>query len=165
MTAEDVLRAAAVIVGWLTVAGGLTLATLWVVFGRRSFGPEDELMAQAGAEVDENPERIAAFSASQVWVHGFFGITAAGLVSYAVARSDDRSPGYWAALAVAAITIGLGYLMYRKWTSSRRPATDGRPSGDHGPKVEDRLPGVVVYAHGAAAVGFVALLVTLLVVD
>jgi hypothetical protein len=89
----------------------------------------------------------------------------AGLLTYAVARPDDRVSGYIAVLVIAAITVFLGLLMFRKWSSPRRPTVDGDPHGDSGPKVEDGLPRTVVYAHGAAALAFVVVVVLLVVVE
>jgi hypothetical protein len=159
------LRIAGAVVAWATVAGGLLLAVIWLVpGGGRAFGPDDELMVQAGAAIDTERPRTA-FSSAQIGLHGLFGIMTAGLLTYAVVRPDDRVSGYVAVLVVAAITTFLGLLMFRKWRSLRRPAVDGDPLGDVGPKVEDRLPRIVVYGHGAAAVGLVTLVALLVIVD
>lgn len=160
------LRIAVVTVAWLTVAGGLILAAMWVAYGGgRAIGPEDQLMADSGVPLGRSESRYTAFSSAQVGMHGFFGITTAGLLTYAAGRSGNRGSGYLAVLVVAAITISLGLLMFSKWRSSRRPSVDGDPAGDHGPKVEDKLPRVVVYLHGAGAAGIVVLIGLLLVVE
>ena len=78
------LRLAAVIVAWLTVAGGLILALTWLALGGgRAIGPEDELMAQAGVPVSRPERRRTALSSAQVGLHGLFGITTASLLTYA----------------------------------------------------------------------------------
>jgi hypothetical protein len=162
----EALRTIAVVVGWITVAGGLLMAIIWLALGGgRAIGPEDELMAQAGIPVTRRERRYTALSTAQVGMHGLFGLATAGLLTYAAARPDDRPSGYLAVLAVAAVTITIGLLMFRKWRSPRRPAIDGHPAGDRGPKVEDRLPRAVVYGHGAAAAAVVILVIVLVVVE
>jgi hypothetical protein len=160
------LRIAVVVVAWLTVAGGITLAVTWVaVGGGRGYGPEDELLAKAGVDVERGPRPIAAFSSAQVGIHALLGIMTAALVTYAAARSDDRPTGYVAGIVAIAVTATPGLLMFRKWRSSRRPVIPGVTGSARGPKVEDRLPKAVVYLHGLAAATIVVLLVLLLVVD
>jgi hypothetical protein len=154
------LRTVAVVVGWVTVAGGMVLAIVWLALGgARAIGPDDELMAQSGVPVSRPERRYTALSTAQVGLHGFFGIATAALLTYAATRPDDRPSGYLAVLVVAAVAIVLGLLMFRKWSSDRRPAIDGNPAGDHGPKVEDRLPRVAVYFHGLAAAAVAGLVV------
>jgi hypothetical protein len=163
---DEGLRTVAVMVGWVTVAGGLLLAVSWLALGGgRAFGPEDELTAQAGVPVTRYKRQFTALSSAQVGMHGFFGLLTASLLTYAAARSDDRSSGYLAVLVVGAITAVPGLLMFRKWRSSRRPARDGDPAGDVGPKVEDRLPRAAVYLHGLAATSLIALVIVLLAVE
>jgi hypothetical protein len=159
------LRIAGAVAAWATVAGGVLLTVIWLARGGgRAFGPNDELMVQSGVTLETDRPRTA-FSSAQIGLHGFFGIMTAILLTYAVARSDDRVSGYIAVLVIAAITIFLGLLMFRKWSSPRRPAIDGDPRGDSGVKVEDGLPKIVVYGHGAAALGLVTLVVALALVD
>ena len=160
------LRTIVVVVGWITVVGGAVLAALWVGFGGgKAIGPEDELMAQAGLPVSRPERRYTALSSAQVGMHALLGIGTAGLLTYAAARPDDRRAGYFAVLVVAAVTIFVGALMFRKWRSSRRPSVDGNPAGDRGPKVEDRLPKAAVFFHGAAAAAVVVLVAVLVVVE
>jgi hypothetical protein len=160
------LRTVAVIAGWITVLGGLGLAVTWLVLGGgKAVGPDDELMAQSGVPARRSERRYTAFSSVQVGVHGLLRISTASLLTYAAARADDRSTGYAAVLVVAAVTAVPGLLMYRKWKSDRRPAIDGNPLGDRGPKVEDELPKAIVYLHGIAACTVVVLLAMLLVVE
>jgi hypothetical protein len=151
------LRIAGAVAAWATVAGGVLLTVIWMARGGgRAFGPNDELMVQSGVTLETDRPRTA-FSSAQIGLHGFFGIMTAILLTYAVARSDDRVSGYIAVLVIAAITVFLGLLMFRKWSSPRRPAIDGDPRGDSGAKVED--------GHGAAALGLVTLVVALALVD
>jgi hypothetical protein len=160
------LRTIAVIVAWITVVGGALLDALWIGFGGvKSIGPEDELMAQAGVPVARSERRYTALSSAQVGMHGFFGIATAGLLTHAATRPDDRRAGYFAVLVVAAVTIFVGALMFRKWRSPRRPAVDGNPAGDRGAKVEDRLPRAAVFFNGAAAAAVVLLVDVLVAVE
>ena len=160
------LRIAVVVVAWVTVLGGLTLAVTWLVAGgSRAYGPEDELMAKAGVDVEHGPRPVAAFSSAQVGIHGLLGIMTAALVTYAAARADDRPTGYLAGIVAIAVTATPGIMMFRKWRSARRPVVPGRTASARGPKVEDRLPRAVVYGHGLAATTTAVLLIILLLVE
>jgi hypothetical protein len=160
------LRTAAIVVVWVTVAGGLTLATLWFVFGGgRSVGPEDEILAEQGAGVQSPARRVTSFSSAQVAMHGLLGLITAGLLTYAAVRESDRATGYVTVLVAIAVTAIPAVLMFRKWKSGQRPAISGVTEAASDRRVEDRLPRTVVYLHGLAAVSTVALVVILLVVD
>lgn len=159
------LRTAAAVVVWVTVGVGATMAVTWLVLGgRRAVGPDDELMSQAGVHIESRDRRYTAFSSAQIGIHGLLGVMTAALLTYALARDDDRSSGYWGVLVAIAITAVPGVLMFLKWRSRRRPSLAGGPASGHGPKVEDGLPRAVVFLHGLLAATVVVLVVVLLVV-
>ena len=159
------LRTVLVVIVWVTVAGGALMATLWTAFGgTRAYGPEDELLADAGVAVGTDRGRVTSFSSAQVGIHGLLGITTAGLVTYAAARADDRTTGYWAALVAIAVTAIPGVVMYLKWHGGRRPGS-ARPARGEPTRVESRLPRPIVYGHGLAVLATVAALVVLLFVE
>ena len=139
------------------------MASLWTAFGgTRAYGPEDELLADAGVAVGTERTRVTSFSTAQVGVHGLLGIGTAGLVTYAAVLDDDRATGYLAALVSIALTALPGLAMFLKWRATRRTprARRGEPT-----RVESRLPSPIVYGHGLAVLGTVASLVLLLFVD
>lgn len=166
MNDVSVLRTIAVIAAWLTVGGGLLITVIWLAKGGwRAFSPDDEILARSGGPAASPDQPVTAFSSSQIGVHGFFGLTAAILLSYAVARESDRVAGYWGVLVLAAVAIVLGVVIFLTWRTDRRPHGHGDPEGDRGPKVEDGVPRLVVYAHGAGAAITVVLVLALVVVD
>jgi hypothetical protein len=156
------LRSVAAIVAWATVAGGLAMAARWVAKGGlRAIGPDDELMAESGVAVGTRGP-VTSLSPAQIAGHGFFGIATAGLVTYAVVRDSDRTTGYVAVAVVLAFTGSLGWLMFRKWRSGRRPLPEETTGAD---RVEDHLWSPLVYAHGLAALATAVLVVALLILD
>ena len=166
MFEAEIIRTVAVVAGWATVVGGLLLAVWWVaVGGMRAFGPNDQLMVGTGLERDHEETRSTSWSSVLVGVHGFFGISTASLLTYAAVRSTGRQSGYIAVLVVAAFTVTLGVTLYVKGASSRRPSRTGDPNGETGATVEQRLPRVVVWAHGLAAAIVVVTVSVLIVVD
>jgi hypothetical protein len=160
------LRTAAIVLVWLTVGGGLLLATMWFAFGgARAVGPEDEIMSQAGTPPDPARRTTTSFSSAQVGMHGLLAVLTALLVTYGATLRDDRSGGYVALLGSLAVTAIPGVLMFWKWHTKKRPHVKGVAVGVGRPRVEDRLPKLVVYAHGLAAVATISIIVVLLVVD
>jgi|GEM_PF-6033016 len=166
MDAWEGLRTAAVIVVWVTVAGGLLMATIWFAAGGAgAVGPEDELMASSGARVQRRSRRVTSLSSAQVGMHGLLGILTACLVTYGALLDDDRTGGYVALLVAIAVTALPGILMFRKWRSGRAPDLTGIDARPTEGRSEDRLPRPVVYLHGLAALTTAAIVVALLVVD
>jgi hypothetical protein len=161
------LRTAMAIIVWVTVAGGLTMAVIWVASGGgRAVGPETDVSARAGVPVTTANRAVTSFSAAQVAIHGLLGVLTAGLVTYAALRHDDRTAGYLALVIALVVTAIPGVLMVRKWLTGQRPAVvDGVPARSAPERVEDHLPRAVVYLHGLAAVGTAALVVLLLLLD
>ena len=157
------LRIALIILAWATVAGGATLASLWSLRGGlRARGPEEDETPAAGA-VAWTDARVTSFTTAQVGVHGLLGVLTASLLTYAVLQ-DDRRTGYLASLVALALTAVPGVLMFVKWRRRGRPerAAAGRTATE---RVEDRLPGPIVYLHGLAALTTAAIVAILLVVD
>jgi hypothetical protein len=161
------LRTAVVVVTWLTVLGGLTLAAIWIARGgAKAVGPEDEgldHLARQHARGRSNRAVATSFSLAQVGVHGLLGVLTAALITYAAARGSDRSSGYLAILTAIAATGLPGVLMFRKWISNTRPATAAVTPRSG--RVEDEMPKAVVYGHGVGAVAAAAMIVVLLIVD
>jgi hypothetical protein len=166
--AWNALRGAAVVVVWLTVGGGLVLASLWLRSGgSRAVGPEDEeleTVARHHARHSPRSDVVTSFSVAQVAGHGLLGVLTAALLTYAATRGTDRSTGYTAVLVAAAVTATPGIIMFRKWACRARPRVADAVAPNSG-RVEDHLPRAVVYAHGIAAVATVALVVLLVIVD
>ncbi|HZB42915.1 MAG TPA: hypothetical protein VE487_18215 [Ilumatobacter sp.] len=162
------LRTAVVVVSWLTVLGGLTLAITWFVRGGgRAVGPEDEgLEDVAGqhARGRSNRAAVTSFSVAQVATHGLLGVLTAALVTYGAVRDSDRSTGYIAILAAIAVTAVPGIVMFRKWRTNTRPAVSTAVAPTSG-RVEDHIPRAVVYGHGLGAAAIAGLVLVLLIVD
>jgi hypothetical protein len=177
MDSWPVLRGAAAVVAWATVAGGLTMAVIWVAAGGlRAVKPDDELMSEAGAPRDPADKRTS-LSPAVIGVHGFFGVAVAALVTYAALLSgENRTGGYGIALVLIVVTGIPGLILYRNWKAGYRPATradhtravgaDARsPAAASSDRSEDRIPGVVVYLHGGAALLTLVLVAVLALVD
>lgn len=164
MGEHETIRTLVIILVWLAVAGGLLLVVQWFrAGGAKAFGPEDELAEAARASGHADEPRVASFSASNLALHGLLGVLAAALATYAVARDTDRGTGYVASLVMVGLTAVVGAYMFWKWKTDWRPRLEGEEVA--GERVEDELPKPVVYVHGLAAVGVLALLVVLLLVD
>jgi hypothetical protein len=162
------LRTVAAVVAWITVMGGLVMATIWFGSGgARAVGPEDELLAESGVRPRGSRRRQTSFSTAQVGIHGLLGTLTASLVTYAMVRDDDRGAGYVAVLVAILVTAVPGTLMFRKWRSGQRPHVPGVGAATlaEDRRVEDHLPRAVVYAHGLAAAATATLVVVLLAVD
>jgi uncharacterized iron-regulated membrane protein len=161
----DELRTVALIAVWLTVAGGLTLAALWLKSGgARAIGPEDEIMSEAGAAVGPKNGKVTSFSSAQVGIHGVLALMTAILATHALTRHDDRGSGYVAVLIAIAVTAIPGLLMFWKWRTGARPKVRNAAAASRA-RAEDHLPRPVVYLHGLLAISFAALLVALVVLD
>src|SRR3954468_15962922 len=108
------LRTAAAILAWVTVIAGLTLGVAWIALGGgRSFGPNDELMAQSRPSTGHRADRFTAWTSAQIGMHGIVGVFLASLLAYAIAQpADDRLQGYLAVLAVASVSVLTGLLMF-----------------------------------------------------
>jgi hypothetical protein len=162
------LRAAVVVVAWLTVLGGLTLAAAWFSRGgARAVGPEDEGLepvARQHALGRAGRAAVTSFSSAQVGVHGLLGVLTAALLTYAAARGSDRSTGYMTVLLAVAVTAIPGVVMFRKWLANARPQVAETVAPRSG-RVEDQLPKAVVFAHGIGALTIVVLTVVLIIVD
>jgi hypothetical protein len=159
------LRTAALIVVWVTVAGGLVLALVWLRHGgARAVGPEDQIMSEAGNVVQSKNGKVTSFSSAHVGMHGLLALLTALLATYGLVRQDDRGGGYLAILGAVIITGIPGGLMFWKWHAGHRPAVRGVRVAAMD-RAEDHLPRPVVYLHGLLAFAFVVLLVVLLAVD
>jgi hypothetical protein len=156
------LRTIAVVLGWLTVLGGLTMAVIWLAAGGgKAFGPEDQLMAESGARVPRR-DRSTSFSTAQLGIHGFLGLMTAALITYGATVDDDARDGYLFIVVAIMITAVPGTLMFRKWKRGERPALTEKTVRPDAGRAEDRLPRVVVYGHGLVALA-TALVVVLVV--
>ncbi len=156
------MQAAAVIVGWITVVGGLTLAGLWLRAGGGRDRDRDERPvpastgrpsgpagAAASAPEPDNaagitPARPRVFSRAHVAAHGMLGLVAVALVSYTASGVPD-SPALAAGIALAAVILAVvaGLGLFVKWKQARDSGDDALP--------ESRLPIVIVAGHGLAA--------------
>lgn len=157
------LRAAAVVAVWLTIGGGVLMAVIWLVNGgTAAIGPEDEISHESGSTVRPRT-RATSFSVVQLTTHALFGLLTAVLLTAGVSRNVDLTGGYVAVLGGLILTAGFGIAMFRKWRSGARPSVPAAERATE--RVEDRIPGVVAYAHGLAGVATVVLVVALLLVD
>jgi len=155
-------RVALVIAVWVTIAGGLVLGALWTAFGGLSAaGPEDEQLAASGVEPEGPVRRVTSFSSPQVGVHGLLGVLTGALVTYGATRHEVG--GHIALLVALAITAVPGAVMFAKWQRGDRPRLAVDTAGQ--PRVEDRLPKVLVYFHGLGTLVTAALVAVLLVGD
>ena len=144
---DDLLRVLLAVAVWTTVAGGLVLLVWWLAAGgARAIGPDDQLLVDGGVAPRAERERSTSFSVGHVFVHGLFGLLTAGLATYAVARRTDRVEGYIAVLVAIVATAVAGLLLFDTWRRGVRPAAAGRRE-----RSEDRIPSVIVYAHGLFA--------------
>jgi hypothetical protein len=157
------LRVVALIVVWLTVAGGITLAVTWLRHGgARAVGPESGIVSEAAAA--DRAKIVTSFSSAQVGIHGLLGLLTAALATYALLRADDRGGGYVAVLGAILVTAIPGTLMYLKWHRGARPRVRRTGVGS-AERVEDHLPAIVVFGHGLMALTFLVLVAGLLLVD
>ena len=159
------LRIVALIAIWLTVGGGVVLATVWFkAGGARAAGPEDQIMSEAGAAVRSENGKTTSFSTAQVLGHALLALLTASLITYAVLRPDNRGGGYLVAICAIAVTAVPGVMMYWKWRTGIRPQfrTADVASAE---RVEDHLPKPVVVGHGLLAATVVTLLIALVILD
>ena len=162
----EAVRAIAIVVVWMTLSGGLLLGTLWFRHGGgRSIGPEDEILTEQGAPPQASTGRTTSFAVAQVVIHAMFGLLTAILITYAAAHDGDRRNGYVASIVAIVVTASLGTLMFLKWRRGSRPRIGESRTPARGPRVEDRLPSPVVYAHGLAAAATATLVIVLLAGD
>lgn len=170
------MEAAAVIVGWFTVLGGLTLAGFWLRAGGgrerdrdehpvpdTGPGRADPPSSSASAPPPDNaagitPARRRVFSRAHVATHGLLGLVAVGLVTYAASGvPDGDTPGLAAGIALAAVVAAViaGLALFVKWKQAHDSGDDALP--------ERRLPIVVVAGHGLAAAATLVLTIGLVV--
>jgi hypothetical protein len=159
------LRTIALALVWVTVAGGALMASIWLAAGGpRALGPEDELGAKAGLPL-RGDRRITSFTTVQVGLHAVSAILTASLLTYAMTYDGDRRDGYIALLAALLVTAIPGSMMLHKWRSGLRPQVPVAAAEAPHERVEDRIPRVVVIAHGLAAATTFALVLALLLLD
>jgi hypothetical protein len=160
------LRTIALVLVWVTVGGGLLMAGLWLsAGGPRALGPEDELGAKAGLPV-RSDRRITSFTTVQIGLHATAAVLTAILLTYAMTYEDgERRDAYLALIAALVVTAVPGVMMVRKWRSGLRPDVPVAETGAPAERVEDRIPMVVVLAHGLAAAATLGLVVALLLLD
>ena len=129
----------ALILWVVTAAGGLTMAGIWLA----NRGPAQH---RAGSS-RISPGRLGAH----------FGLAATGLVLWIIhVVTDDDATG-WVALALLPLVALIGFLMFMTWLAGRGAAVDqDRPA-------EQRIPTVVVAAHGVFAVLTLVAVLTALV--
>lgn len=143
-------------VSLLTVAGGATLATLYLrAGGLRRSAPDLSMAGLPAGEVVNRPVPggRSRISVSRVAMHATFGLSAATFLGLgAVSDSLDRQGALIGALAAVMAAV-LGIALVRTGKGSR---PEPGPDGVSDPP-EDHLPGLVVTAHGLAALATIVL--------
>jgi hypothetical protein len=133
------MNAAALILWLVTAIGGFTMAGIWLAKG----GPAQ--YAQGDSRI--SPGRLGAH----------FTLAALGLILWIAHIASDSTPVGWLAFALLPVVAVIGFVMFMTWLAGRGAAV-GRAT-----PAEQRIPPLVVVAHGLFAVlTVVAVLVALL---
>jgi len=132
------MHVAALVLWIATALGGLTMTGIWLA----NRGPAQH--AEGASRI--GPRRLAAHA----------GTAAAGLVLWIVHVASDSDAAGWLAFGLLPVVALIGSLMFMTWLAGR-----GADTGDV-TAAEQRIPPVVVAAHGLLAVATaVAVLIAL----
>lgn len=148
---------------WIvTIAGGASLAVMWLIHGGWERPADAETPASRGGRPTTTLERDRSkIGVSSILAHATLGIL--GAIFWQLYRLNEGDPGYdpakWLALAFLLSTIAVGMGMFVRWVGVRRQAA----TDPEAMPPERRLPSLVVIAHGLAAIATLVLVVLALI--